>query len=386
MIYLDYNATTPLDERVLQKMIPYLKDIYSNPSSVYRFAQESKRAVEDARAQVADLISANPTEVFFTSGGTESDNTAIKGICSQHQNRGKHIIISKIEHHAILHPVEFLEKNGFKATYLDVDEFGIIDLKQLSESITKNTVLVSVMYGNNEVGTIQPIKKIAAFCRSKEVYFHTDAVQAVGKLKLNVKELGVDLLSISAHKFYGPKGVGALYVKKGVKLWPLLHGGGHERGLRSGTENVAGIAGLGEAARLAKIELPEEEVRIKKLRDRLQKGILKSISEVKLNGHPEQRLANTLNICIKYIEGESILINLDFEGICASSGSACTSGSLEPSHVLLAMGMPHEIAHGSLRFSLGKYTSDKDIDKVLEVLPPIVERLRKISPFWQKKK
>lgn len=386
MIYLDYNATTPLDERVLQKMIPYLKDIYSNPSSVYRFAQESKRAVEDARVQVADLILANPTEIFFTSGGTESDNTAIKGICSQHQNRGKRIIISKIEHHAVLRPVEFLEKNGFKATYLDVDEFGIIDLKQLSESVTKDTVLVSVIYGNNEVGTIQPIKKIADICRSKEVYFHTDAVQAVGKLNLNVKELGVDLLSISAHKFYGPKGVGALYVKKGVKLWPLLHGGGHERGLRSGTENVAGIAGLGEAARLAKIELSEEEVRIKKLRDRLQRGILESISEVKLNGHPEQRLANTLNICIKYIEGESILINLDFEGICASSGSACTSGSLEPSHVLLAMGMPHEIAHGSLRFSLGKYTSDKDIAQVLEVLPPIVERLRKISPFWQTKK
>lgn len=385
MIYLDYNATTPTDERVLKKMMPYFKDIYSNPSSVYRFAQESKRAVEEARRNLAALLNVEDSEIVFTSGGTESDNAAIKGIILAKKDKGKHIITSKVEHHAVLHACGALEEQGVEVTYLGVNEYGRISVEELAKSIRKDTILVSIMYANNEVGTIQPIKKIADICKDKGVCFHSDAVQAVGRVNVDVKALGLDLLSLSGHKFYGPKGVGALYVKKGVKVTPLLHGGGHERGRRSGTENVAGIVGLGEAARLAKIEIESEAKRIKPLRDKLEKGILKSILEVKVNGDPDNRMFNTLNVCIKHIEGEGILINLDFEGICASSGSACTSGSLEPSHVLLAMGIPTEIAHGSLRMSLGRYTSDKEIDKVLAVLPPIVEKLRKISPFWQNK-
>ena len=385
MIYLDYNATTPTDERVLKKMTPYFKDIYSNPSSVYRFAQESKRAVEEARRNLAALLNVEDSEIVFTSGGTESDNAAIKGIILAKKDKGKHIITSKVEHHAVLHACGALEEQGVEVTYLGVNEYGRISVEELAKSIRKDTILVSIMYANNEVGTIQPIKKIADICREKRVCFHSDAVQAVGRVNVDVKALGLDLLSLSGHKFYGPKGVGALYVKKGVKVTPLLHGGGHERGRRSGTENVAGIVGLGEAARLAKIEIESEAKRIKPLRDKLENGILKSILEVKVNGDPDNRMFNTLNVCIKHIEGEGILINLDFEGICASSGSACTSGSLEPSHVLLAMGIPTEIAHGSLRMSLGRHTSDKEIDKVLAVLPPIVEKLRKISPFWQNK-
>jgi cysteine desulfurase len=388
MIYLDHNATTPLDKRVLRKMMPYLENIYSNPSSVYRFAQESKKAVEDARQSVAQLLSAEPQEVIFTSGGTESDNTAIKGVALyvREQKKANHIITSKIEHHAVLHPCEFLEKLGFKVTYLNVDEYGVVDLNQLADSINDKTILVSIMHGNNEVGTLQPLEQISTICRSKGILFHTDAVQTVGKIKVDVKQLGVDLLSLSSHKFYGPKGIGALYIRKGVKFFPLLHGGGHEGGRRSSTENVAGIVGLGEAAKLAQREMPEEERKITLLRNNLEKGILKNISEVKINGHPKNRLYNTLNICVKFIEGEGILINLDFEGVCASSGSACTSGSLEPSHVLLAMGIPHELAHGSLRFSLGRDNTQQDIDKVLEILPPIVEKLRSMSPFWNNKK
>lgn len=383
MIYLDSNATTSLDKRVLEKMMPYFKDIYSNPSSVYRFAQESKRAVEEARGLVAQLLGAQPSEIVFTSGGTESDNAAIKGIAFACQDKGKHIITSKIEHHAVLRSCQAMEKLGFEVTYLEVDAFGLIDLKELENSIKDTTILVSIMHTNNEVGTIQPVKKIADICRERGVYYHSDAVQAVGKVDVNVKTLGVDLLSLSGHKFYGPKGVGALYIKKGVKFFSLLHGGGHERGRRSGTENVAGIVGLGEAARLAQLEMKDDEKRIRALRDKLETEIKGKIPEVKINGHPEERIYNTLNVCIKYIEGESILINLDFEGICASSGSACASGSLEASHVLLAMGIPAEIAHGSLRISLGKHTCDQDINKILTVLPPIVEKLRRISPFWQ---
>jgi len=383
MIYLDYNATTPLDKRVLEAMLPYLRQNYSNPSSVYSSAREAKKAVEKARGYTAELIGCEPEELFFTSGGTESDNTAIKGVAFKLQAKGRHIITSKIEHHAVLEPCEFLKELGFEVTYLDVDEYGLIDPEQLKKSIKKETILVSVMYANNEVGTIQPIKEIADICRERNVYFHTDAVQAVGKFEVDVKELGVDMLGLSAHKFCGPKGVGALYARKGVKFFPLLHGGGHEKGRRSGTENVASIVGLGEAAKLALKEVKDEEKRIKPLRDKLEAGILKNIPETKLNGHPRKRLYNTSNICVKYIEGESILIDLDHKGICASSGSACTSGSLEPSHVLLAMGIPHEIAHGSLRFSLGKYTKEGDINKVLESLPSIIERLRKMSPLWK---
>ncbi|MDP8289865.1 MAG: cysteine desulfurase NifS [Candidatus Susulua stagnicola] len=384
MIYLDSNATTLTDERVLKKMMPYFKDTYGNPSSVYRFAQEAKQAVEEARINIAELLNAQANEIIFTAGGTESDNTAMKGVAFEKKAQGRHIITSKIEHHAVLHTCGFLEGQGFEITYLGVNKYGMINLKELEENIRKDTILVSIMHTNNEVGTIQPIKEIADICRKRKVYFHSDAVQAVGRVNVDVKALGMDLLSLSGHKFYGPKGVGALYVRKGVKFVPLLHGGGHERGRRSGTENVAGIVGLGEAARLAKFEIKDEEKRIKLLRDKLEQGILNSISEVEVNGDPKSRIFNTLNVCLKYIEGESILINLDFEGICASSGSACTSGSLEPSHVLLAMGIPHEIAHSSLRMSLGKYTTEGEIDKVLAVLPPIVEKLRKISPFWQK--
>ncbi len=383
MTYLDYNATTPLDKRVLEKMMPYFKDIYSNPSSVYRFAQESKRAVEEARSLLAQLLGAQPGEIIFTSGGTESDNTAIKGVVFACRNNRRHIITSKIEHHAVLRSCQAMEKLGFEVTYLGVNKQGLIDLEELESSIKDTTALVSIMHTNNEVGMIQPIKKIAGICRKREVYFHSDAVQAVGKVGIDVEALGVDLLSLSGHKFYGPKGVGALYIKKGVKFFSLLHGGGHERGRRSGTENVAGIVGLGEAARLAMIEMKDDEKRIRVLRDKLEEGIKEKIPEIKINGHPRKRIYNTLNVCIRHIEGESILINLDFEGVCASSGSACTSGSLEPSHVLLAMGLPADVAHGSLRMSLGKYTCDEDINKVLTVLPPIVEKLRKISPFWQ---
>ncbi len=384
MVYLDYNATTPLDSRVKEKMSPYLEEIYSNPSSVYKFAKSSRRAIEEARQKVASLLGAKSSEIIFTSSGTESNNTVIKGLALIPGNKRKHIITSKVEHHAILSPCKFLERMGFEVTYLNVDEYGVVDTDELKRSLRNDTLLVSIMYANNEVGTIQPIKKIAEIVHTKGAFFHTDAVQAVGKLPLDVKELGVDFLSLSAHKFYGPKGIGALYVREGVKFEPLLHGGHHERNRRASTENVAGIVGLGEAAVIAKKEMFEEEKKIRYLRDKLEKGILEKIPEVRLNGHPQKRLYNTLNVCIKYIEGESILVNLDFEGICASSGSACSSGSLEPSHVLLAMGIPHEIAHGSLRFSLGKYNTESDIDKVLDVLPPIVEKLRSISPFWRK--
>jgi len=385
MIYLDHNATTALDKRILEKMKPYFSDMYGNPSSVYRFAQMSRRAVEDARSQVAFLLNADPSEIVFTSGGTESDNTAIKGVASYYQKKGKHIITSKIEHHAVLHPCQFLEKNGFSVTYLDVDEYGIVDLGQLERSIRDDTILVSIMHANNEIGTIEPLKEITAICHRKGVLVHSDAVQTVGKIKVDVRDLGVDLLSLSGHKFYGPKGIGALYVKKGVHFDPLFHGGGHEKNRRSSTENVPGIVGLGEAARLAFEEMQQEQARIRPLRDKLEQELIKKIPEVKVNGHPEQRLYTTLNICMRHIEGESILINLDFEGICASSGSACTSGSLEPSHVLLALGLDHETAHGSLRFSLGKDTSEQEVDTVLMVLPPIIEKLRSMSPFWQRK-
>ncbi len=385
MIYLDHNATTPPDKRVIDKMLPFFKDIYGNPSSVYRFAQQARRAVEDARAQVSGLINADPQEIVFTSGGTESDNIVVKGVAAALKDKGNHIIISKTEHHAVLHPCEFLEKQGFEVTYIDVDQYGLINLDQLKESIRDDTILVSVMHANNEIGTIGPIAEISGICCQKKIYFHTDAVQTVGKIKVDVKELGVDFLSLSGHKFYGPKGVGALYVRRGAKFNPLFLGGGHEKNRRSGTENVPGIVGLGEASHLAAAEMEGEALRIKPLRDMLEAEIVRRIPETKVNGHPDKRLFSTLNICMKHIEGESILINLDFEGICASSGSACTSGSLEPSHVLLALGLDHETAHGSLRFSLGRGTTKEEVEKVIDVLPPIVEKLRSMSPFWNQK-
>lgn len=383
MVYMDYNATTPTDERVLEEMLPFFKDTYGNPSSIYSLAQRAKKAIDEAREKLATLLNADPKGIIFTSGGTEADNWAIKGIAYANQDRGKHIITSQIEHHAVLNTCKFLEKQGFRVTYLPVDRYGVVDLEVLKQNITPETVLISIMFANNEVGTIQPIKEIAEIARKQGIYFHTDAVQAVGKIAVDVEELGVDLLSLSAHKFYGPKGIGALYVRRGVKIVPLLHGGEQERGRRAGTENVPGIVGLGKAAEIAGKEMEEEERRVKILRDKLEKKLVEKIPEIIVNGHPQNRLYNTLSICVKYVEGESMLINLDKEGICASSGSACTSTSLEPSHVLLAMGIPPEIAHGSLRFSLGKFNSEADVEKVSEVLPKIVEDLRKISPFWE---
>lgn len=383
MVYMDYNATTPTDERVLEEMLPFFKDIYGNPSSIYSLAQRAKKAIDEAREKLATLLNADPKEIIFTSGGTEADNWAIKGIAYANQDRGKHIITSQIEHHAVLNTCKFLEKQGFSVTYLPVDRYGVVDLDVLKQSITPETILISIMFANNEVGTIQPIKEIAKIAKKQGIYFHTDAVQAVGKIAVDVEELGVDLLSLSAHKFYGPKGIGALYVRRGVKIVPLLHGGEQERGRRAGTENVPGIVGLGKAAEIAGKEMEEEERRVKILRDKLEKKLVEKIPEIIVNGHPQKRLYNTLSICVKYVEGESMLINLDKEGICASSGSACTSSSLEPSHVLLAMGIPPEIAHGSLRFSLGKFNGEADVEKVSEVLPKIVEDLRKISPFWE---
>lgn len=382
--YLDSNATTPLDPQVREAMAPYLAERYANPSAIYRFAQEVRGEVEAARERVAELINADPEEVFFTSGGTEADNTAIKGVAFALREKGRHLITSQIEHHAVLQACQYLDKFGFEITLLPVDRYGIVDLEALKKAIRRDTVLITVMHANNEIGTIEPIDDIVQIAHEHGIYIHTDAVQTVGKLPIDVKKLGVDLLSLSGHKIYGPKGIGALYIRKGVKMDPLLHGGHHERNRRAGTENVPGIIGLGTAAAVAQTELSQNERKIRVLRDRLEKEILERIPEVFVNGHPEKRLFNTLNCCLKGIEGESILLNLDFEGICASSGSACTSGSLDPSHVLLAIDLPHEVAHGSVRLSLNKFNTAEDVDKVLEVLPKIAERLRGMSPLWGK--
>jgi cysteine desulfurase len=382
--YLDSNATTPLDLRVRDAIAPYLAERYANPSAIYRFAQEVRGEVESARERVAQLINADPEEIFFTSGGTEADNTAVKGVAFALRDKGRHIITSAIEHHAVLHACQYLEGFGFEITQIPVDRYGIVDLEALKKAIRRDTVLITIMHANNEIGTIEPIEAIVLIAHDQGVYVHTDAVQTVGKLPIDVKALGVDLLSLSGHKVYGPKGIGALYVRKGVTIDPLLHGGHHERNRRAGTENCPGIIGLGKAAEIAQAELSQNEKKIRALRDRLEQGILERIPEVYVNGHPEKRLFNTLNCCLKGTEGESILLNLDFEGICASSGSACTSGSLDPSHVLLAIDLPHEVAHGSLRLSLNKFNTAEDVDKVLEVLPRITHRLRTMSPLWGK--
>jgi cysteine desulfurase len=380
-IYMDHNATTPVDKRVLEAMLPYFSEKYGNPSSVYRLAKECDLAKEKAREKVAGLIGAKPDEVFFTSCGTESDNLAIKGICFANKERGNHIITSKIEHHAVLNTCKWLEKLGFKVSYIGVDEYGVVDLDELESAITDKTILISVMYANNEVGTIEPVAEIASIAKEHDIYFHTDAVQAVGKIPFDVKDLDIDLLSLSAHKVYGPKGVGALYIKKGTKIDPILHGGHHEKNKRAGTENVTGIVGLGVACEIAYKEIKKSKD-IKTLRDKLENGLLDRIKDIKINGHPDKRLDGTLNLCVKYVEGEGMLLHLDHNGIAASSGSACTSGSLEPSHVLTAMGIPPEIAHGSLRFSLGKENTEEEVNKVIEVLPPIVDKLREMSPLY----
>jgi len=380
-VYLDHSATTPVRAEVLAVMIPYFSAAFGNASSIHRWGREARMGVDLAREKVADLIGAKPSEVIFTSGGTESDNLALRGVAHALRDKGKHIITTKIEHHAILHTCEALEKEGFAVTYVGCDRYGMVDPEEVRAAITPETILISVMHGQNEVGTIEPVGEIGKIAKEKGIVFHSDAVQSAGKIPVNVDELNVDLLTLSSHKIYGPKGVGALYVRKGTKIAPQATGGSHERGLRAGTENVSGIVGFGEACYLAKKELPEESRRLSALRDRLIQGILTNIPDSVLNGHPTQRLPHNVNVSIKYVEGESILLNLDLMGIAASSGSACTSGSLEPSHVLLAMGIPHEVAHGSLRMTLGRSNTEEDVDYVVETLKPIVSRLREMSVF-----
>ncbi len=385
-IYLDHAATTPTHPEVVKAMAPYFTEAFGNPSSIYSYGQEAKGAVEEARTKVAKLVGARSEEIVFTSGGTEADNFALKGVAFANERKGNHIITTAIEHHAVLEACRFLEKSGFKITYLPVDRYGLIDPQDVKRAITPKTVLVSVMHANNEVGTIEPIEQIGQIAREAGVCFHTDAVQTVGHIPVNVDILKVDLLSLSGHKFHGPKGVGALYVRKGTKLIPLLHGGEQERRRRAGTENVPGIVGLGKAAELAVQEISKEAERQTYLRDKLIGGLLDKIQHVSLNGHPRKRLPNNVNISVEFVEGESMLLNLDLEGICASTGSACSSASLQPSHVLLALGVAPEQAHGSLRFTLGRENTEADVDRVLEVLPGIVAKLRAMSPLLKAKK
>jgi cysteine desulfurase len=380
-IYLDYAATTPTHPDVVKAMLPYFTETFGNPSSIYSYGQEAKGVIEKARAKVADFIGARDEEIVFTSGGTESDNFAIKSVAFANESKGNHIITSSIEHHAVLETCKFLGRKGFLATYLPVNEYGLVDPGDVKKVITDKTILVSVMHANNEVGTIEPIAEIGKITKEAGIYFHTDAVQTVGHIPVDVDVLGVDLLSISAHKLYGPKGVGALYIRKGTKLLPFMHGGEQERRRRASTENMPGIVGFGKAVELAQHDMGQEAERLTYLRAQLVKGLLERIDHVRLNGHPVMRLPNNANVSIDYVEGESMVLNLDLEGICVSTGSACSSSSLEPSHVLLAMGLSHEQAHGSLRFTLGKWTTEEEMGRVLEVLPRIVARLRAMSPL-----
>lgn len=381
IIYMDHSSSTPTNQRVIEAMAPYFNKYYGNPLSLYALAQESAKAREAAREKVAKLLNAKVGEIIFTSGGTEANNFAIKGVAFANENKGNHIITSKIEHHSVLNTCKWLEKRGFNVSYIGVDKYGIVDLDELENSITDKTILITIMHANNEVGTIEPLSEIARVAKDNNIYLHTDAVQTVGKVKVEVNELGVALLTLSGHKFYGPKGVGALFIKKGTKIDPLLHGGHHEQNKRAGTENVPGIVGLGVTCEIAMEEMERENKRLRDLRDSLEEGLTERIEDIIVNGHPEKRLSGVLNICIKHIEGESMLLHLDNNSIAASSGSACTSGSLEPSHVLTSMGIPPEVAHGSLRFSLGHSNTIHDINKVIEVLPQIVKKLREMSPL-----
>jgi len=385
-IYLDYAATTPTHPEAVKAMLPYFGDAFGNPSSIYSYGQEAKGAIEEAREKVAALIGARDEEIVYTSGGTEADNFALKGAAFANESRGNHIITSSIEHHAVIETCKFLERRGFSVTYLPVDEHGLIDSDDVRRAITDKTILISVMHANNEMGTIEPIAEIGKIAKEAGVYFHTDAVQTVGHIPVDVNELGVDLLSMSAHKLYGPKGVGALYIRKGTKLVAFMHGGEQERRRRASTENVPGIVGFGKAVELVRQEMGEEAERLTHLRDQLVKGLLERIDHTHLNGHPIMRLPNNVNVSVDYVEGESMLLNLDLEGLCASTGSACSSSSLEPSHVLLALGLSPEQAHGSLRFSLGKWTSEAEIGRVLEVLPRVVSKLRAMSPLLKSHK
>lgn len=381
-VYLDNAATTKLIPEVLNEMLPYMTEIYGNPSSPHYFGQQSAMAVDKARLQVANAINADPSEIIFTSGGSEADNTAIRGIAERYSKKGRHIITTNVEHHAVLHTCQLLEKQGYEVTYLPVDEYGMITADQVRDAIRDDTILVTIMFANNEVGTIMPISEIGAICRERKIFFHTDAVQAAGHVPIDVKAMNIDMLSMSAHKFHGPKGIGALYVRKGIIVPALIVGGAQEKNRRAGTENVPGIVGMGKALELACTDIEEKGRKMQVLRDKLITELPKRIPEIKLNGHPSVRLPNNVNFSIKYIEGESILLMLDLNGIAASSGSACTSGSLDPSHVLLAMGLTHEVAHGSVRMTLSDETTEEEIDYVLEVLPKVAERLRKMSPLY----
>ena len=384
-VYMDYSATTYTKPEVLEEMLPFFTEDFGNPSSLYSFSDKTKKAVNLARERVAKVLNAEKNEIFFTSGGSEADNWALKGIAYANKNKGNHIITTKIEHHAILHTAQFLEKEGFKVTYLPVDEEGFVSVEDVKTAITDETILVSIMFANNEIGTIEPIKEIGKLCKEKNIYFHTDAVQAIGHVDIDVKDMNIDLLSMSAHKFYGPKGVGALYIRNGVKIQNLIHGGGQERGKRASTENIAGIVGLGKAIELAIENMPEENKKLANVRGKLIKEVEKRIPEVKLNGPRDmsKRLPNNVNISFIGIEGETLLLDLDMNGIFGSTGSACASASLDPSHVLLSIGLPHEVAHGSLRLSLGDKNTEEDIDYVLEVLPKIIKQRREMSPLWE---
>ena len=381
-IYFDHNATTPVLEEVFEAMVPYLKDQWGNPSSIHWAGRGTRKAVEDGREKVCALLNCAPLEIVFTSSGTEGDNHAIKGVAYARKDKGNHIITTKVEHPAVLNTCKHLAREGFDVTYLDVDGDGLIDLEELKKAITPKTILITVMFANNETGVLFPIDEIGAIAKGRGVTFHTDAVQSAGKHPMDLRKLNVDLLTISGHKLYAPKGVGALYVRRGVRLVPLIHGGHHERNRRGGTENVAGIVGMGVAAEIAARDMAREIGHLSMLRDRIEAGFKARVQHIKVNGHPEKRLANTTNISFEFVEGESLLLNLDMKGIAASSGSACTSGSLEPSHVLLAMGLSHEMSHGSVRFSLGKSNTVEEVDFLLEAMPPIVERMRSMSPLY----
>lgn len=378
---MDHSATTPLDPEVLEAMMPYFTDIYGNSSSVHSQGQQAARALEEAREKVAALLGAKPTELIFTSGGTEANNQAIITYMLNNRGKGNHIITSAVEHHAVLHTCQFLAKQGFELTVLPVNSYGEVEPDTIREALRPDTALVSIMHANNEIGTIEPIKELAAIAHEAGAVFHTDAVQTAGKIPVNVNDLGVDLLSASSHKLYGPKGIGCLYVRKGIRIGSLLHGGGHERNLRAGTVNVPGAVGFGKAAELAMQRLCSQEAPLADLAKRLIDGLLATIPNTRLTGHPERRLPGSVSVCFDYVEGESILLMLDHYGIMASSGSACTSDSLDPSHVLLAIGLPHETAHGSLRMTMGKDNTQEDVDYVLQVLPPIIHNLRAMSPL-----
>jgi len=380
-IYLDHAATTPTQPEVVKAMLPYFTNAFGNPSSIHSYGQEAKGAIEEARDKVAALIGAPSEEIVFTSGGTEADNFALKGVAFANEGKGNHIITTSIEHHAVIETCKFLERRGFRVTYLPVDAYGLVAPDDVRKAITDKTILISVMHASNEVGTIEPITEIGKIAGEASVYFHTDAVQTVGHIPVNVDDLGVDLLSLSAHKLYGPKGVGMLYIRKGTRLVPFMHGGDQERRRRAGTDNVPAIVGFGKAAELAQKDLSKEAERLTSLRDELIKGLLERIDHIHLNGHPTIRLPNNVNVSVDFVEGESMLLNLDLEGICASTGSACSSSSLEPSHVLLALGLSPEQAHGSLRFTLGRENTEEGIECVLEVLPRVVAKLRAMSPL-----